>query len=335
MKIRLDLIKPAKNTVRSSFDREKIIELSKSIQEQGVIVPIKVRPIEKGYFEIIYGHRRVEAAKMAGLCEIEAIEEGMDDTHSLVQGLVENVVRENMTPIETAKALQQLIQVTNWSQLEIQRQGIMTQQRVSQFLALLATPEEVQALVANGQSGAVPEGKVTELHIREVKNMLTPGYNSVVTPDKVDKNSTESFEPLLASNNTTFTDIIKKVAKEGLTVPQTRQVTREVNEARLWGGDRAVKQVIDRPFEPEHKERASFAPKKEPEPEVVGEFSWAKEEHVLAMLESLKVINNCADLLIKAPEQRTVTDYFLKIMVIDFLNVMEKIKNKRGEIWKQ
>lgn len=104
MKIELKRIKASPNPVRSSCDEEKMQELTQSIVEQGLIVPIKVRPAGNEY-EIVYGHRRAEASRRAGLTEIECIIEGLTDHRQLIQALTENVVREEMSEPDIAKSI--------------------------------------------------------------------------------------------------------------------------------------------------------------------------------------------------------------------------------------
>jgi ParB/RepB/Spo0J family partition protein len=228
MKISISNIKPGSKQIRTSWDISKLEELTASIKEQkGVIVPIKVRPIENGQFEVVYGHRRLEASKKAGLEEIECLVMETGDTDVLVQGLIENVMREDMTPMDTARALQRLIETTGWSQREIERQGIMSHVQVSHLLNLLSIPKDIQELVVSAQGSEVPEGKITEGQIRAIRENLS-GVNSVNTP--------------------TLDSLAKKVAKEGLTVPQIKQVAEEVKEARLYRGQAGVDAVISRPF---------------------------------------------------------------------------------------
>jgi ParB family chromosome partitioning protein len=148
MKVKLRDIVPSARPVRLAKDTVKMEELTRSVKEQGMIAPIKVRPAG-GRYEVVYGHRRVEAARRAGLEEIEALIEEMDDTRALVEALVENIQREDMKPLDTARALRMLMDETGWSQREVERRGIVSQARVSQLLALLEEPEEIQAVLDN------------------------------------------------------------------------------------------------------------------------------------------------------------------------------------------
>ena len=209
MKVKLHLIVPSPHPVRTSWDEGKMEELSQSIQEQGVVVPVKLRPVDDKY-EIVYGQRRVEAARQAGLYEIEAIVEEVDNGDMLVQALIENVVREDLGPMDTARGLKALQEATGWSQPEIARRGIMSQPQVTRLLALLREPEEIinKMGAINNTSGIISDGRlvnspVTEGHIRETRR---PGLSD---GDRI--------------------DIIRKVEREGLTCKQTRYVADAIS----------------------------------------------------------------------------------------------------------
>lgn len=288
MKIELEKIKPSAKPIRVSFDENKLNELASSIREQkGLIVPIKVRPVDGGY-EVIYGHRRLEAAKRAGLLEIECIVEDADNTNTLVQGLIENVMREDMTPIDTARALQRLQEETKWSNLEVERQGIMGNHQVSMLLALLNEAKEVQELVVNVAGNEIPEGKITESHVRAVRQVL--------------ENSISDRTP-----------IINKAAHEGLTVAQTRQVAEDVKEANKWGGQNAVDLVIKRPYSDYKSTYVPSIRKQEEhlyEPEL--SFSWFKQQRVTEMLDAVKIIGAGIGVLMHPKEDSGTAKILLK-----------------------
>ena len=118
MKININLIKGSKNPIRTSEDKEKMDELVQSIAQQGLIVPIKVRPDGDAY-EVVYGHRRLHACKELGLAEIECIVEGVDDNNQLIQALIENVIREDMNDADKGEALKSIKSLTGKTWAEI------------------------------------------------------------------------------------------------------------------------------------------------------------------------------------------------------------------------
>jgi ParB/RepB/Spo0J family partition protein len=323
------MIRPAGNPIRTSWDEEKMDELVTSVKEQhGVVVPIKVREVSTGY-EIIYGHRRFEAAKRAGQTEIECIVALLDDNDSLVQGLIENIQREDMQPMDTAKALKRLQDETKWSQGEIERRGIMSKQASGHFLALLEAPKEVQELVVKAQGNEVPEGKVTEMHYREVRQVI-PSVNAVYTPT-----SEKETKASPISTNNLVTQVIKKAANEGLTSAQTRQVAEEVQRASIWG-DRAVQDVITRPYE--KKENREYVPTERIKakvelPDVSHEvFSWLKHPAIVAMHDSNRSASFGVDFLLgdlkkkdKALDKGTAKELLKQEMGI-LKNILTKIE---------
>jgi len=219
MNIKLDLIKPSTQQVRSSWDEDKMVELAQSIREQGVIVPVKVRPVGSE-FELVYGHRRVEAARRVGLAEIPAIVEGMEDRDSLIQALIENVQREDMEPIDEAKAYKRL-QKMGLSTREIAKKVGKSQYIVIETLSVLSLPEPVQSLIARPGSGpsGMPDGKVSIYHVAE---------------------ATSGIKDDLISNQ-----LVGKAADEGLTVMETRHVAQAVKAA----ADEAEREaIIETPY---------------------------------------------------------------------------------------
>jgi ParB family transcriptional regulator, chromosome partitioning protein len=102
--IPLDQIRPNPQQPRKRFDESSLASLAESIRERGVLQPIIVRPVEQG-FEVVAGERRWHAAQLAGEATIPAlIDDAVDDAGSLELALIENVVRENLTPIEQARS---------------------------------------------------------------------------------------------------------------------------------------------------------------------------------------------------------------------------------------
>ena len=104
-KIQLSDIVNSTQPIRSSYDEKEMERLVQSIQHYGVIQPIKVRPNGQDTYEMVDGHRRVEASRRAGLDDIEAFVEGVDDKTALIQSLIANVQREDMSDLDKGYAL--------------------------------------------------------------------------------------------------------------------------------------------------------------------------------------------------------------------------------------
>src|SRR3990167_2637025 len=136
MKIALSTIKAMDRRVRKQMSPEKLDELTDSIKELGQIVPIKVRKNGNGYV-LIYGHRRVQAAKAAGMKQIEAIVENVPDDALLTQSLAENVIREDMAAIDIAKALRLILDETATTNVALEAKLGWANGRVRQYLDML------------------------------------------------------------------------------------------------------------------------------------------------------------------------------------------------------
>ena len=140
----------SKDQVRTTFNEEGLDALALSIKKQGQEVPIKVRPNGKGY-EIIYGHRRTEASKMAGLKTMIAIVEDVDDTEALRKQVLENEYRERVPSIERAKGYLNLLEKIGCSQKELAlRLGISPTHLNLQVNALRAIDKGVKVYNRGG-----------------------------------------------------------------------------------------------------------------------------------------------------------------------------------------
>lgn len=142
---------------RKEFDEDAIKALSSSIKEKGVLQPLIVRKDDTGY-ELIAGERRLRAAKEAGLREVPVIIKTLSDREVLEIALVENLLRENLSPIEEAAAYQNLIDNFSHTQEKIAEVVGKSRSYVANTLRLLTLPDEVK--------GYVNEGKITAGHAR-------------------------------------------------------------------------------------------------------------------------------------------------------------------------
>ncbi|HET8940573.1 MAG TPA: ParB/RepB/Spo0J family partition protein [Rudaea sp.] len=140
-------IQPGKYQPRQHIDEEHLQELADSIKAQGVIQPIVVRRIGAQRFEIIAGERRWRAAQLAGLSEVPAVVRDVHDQAVVAMALIENIQREDLTPLEEAQALQRLI--TEFKHTHQQIADVIGRSRaaVSNLLRLLDLPEAIRQLL--------------------------------------------------------------------------------------------------------------------------------------------------------------------------------------------
>ena len=136
---------------RDNVDPDTLNELAESITAQGIIQPLIVRKLAHRQFEIIAGERRWRAAKMAGLKEVPVIVRDIDDQVALAIALIENIQREALTPLEEARALQQLIEDFHMTHAEISHVVGRSRSSVSNLIRLLQLTDAVKAFMHNNQ----------------------------------------------------------------------------------------------------------------------------------------------------------------------------------------
>jgi ParB family chromosome partitioning protein len=144
-------IRPNRRQPRRRFDAEAVAELTDSIRVQGVVQPVLVRVEPEGGYELIAGERRLRAARAAGLATIPALVREADDRDALLIALVENVAREDLSPVEEARAYAVLMDEFELSLGEVAERVGRSKSSVSNRLRLLELPDDVLALVERGQ----------------------------------------------------------------------------------------------------------------------------------------------------------------------------------------
>ena len=136
---------------RTQFDEESLSELTASIRELGVLQPVLLREIATGRYQLIAGERRWRAARRAGLAAIPAIIRTADDRGLVEQALVENLQREDLTPLEEAAAFQQLIEDFGLTHDEVATRVGKSRSTITNTVRLLQLPPAIQRFVAEGQ----------------------------------------------------------------------------------------------------------------------------------------------------------------------------------------
>ena len=160
LEIPVDAIHPNPRQPRRRFEPEAASGLAESVRQQGVIQPLLVRPRGVGGYEIVAGERRWRAAREAGRETVPAVVRTADDRDTLLLGLVENVAREQLTPIEEARAYAVLIDEFSLSLGEVAERVGRSKPSVSNRIRLLELPDDVLGMVERGQ--------LTEGHARAV-----------------------------------------------------------------------------------------------------------------------------------------------------------------------
>ena len=156
--LKISEIEPNKDQPRTDFDDKALSELAESIALHGVLQPLLVRPLVYGGYQIVAGERRYRASRMAGLTEVPVVIRELDDKETMELALIENLQRENLTPIEEAKGYKTLMDTYGFTQEQVSSSVGKSRSAVANSLRLLNLPEEIIELLS--------QGKITGGHAR-------------------------------------------------------------------------------------------------------------------------------------------------------------------------
>jgi len=181
LEISVEEIIPNSFQPRKEFDPEKLQELASSIQEHGVIQPVIVRPrLNNTGYELVVGERRLRACKMIGLEKIPAVIKTLSDQEMTEIALIENIQRENLNPVEEAKAYKRLIEEFGLTQEEVAKKVGKSRPFVANFLRLLQLPSDILDLLA--------DGKVTVGHVRPLLSLVNESLQRQVVKEILERN---------------------------------------------------------------------------------------------------------------------------------------------------
>ncbi len=162
----LDRVIPDPNQPRRQFDNDELARLAESLQQTGQLQPIRVRwDEERKSWIIISGERRYRAARLAGLKTIDCSfhENDLTASATLEQQLVENLQREDLTPLEEAEAYTQLMQINDWNGKQLAAALHISPSRITRAMALLSLPDDVQQQVQTGELAAATAYELTKV----------------------------------------------------------------------------------------------------------------------------------------------------------------------------
>lgn len=193
--------KIAKNPVqmRKVFKKEALEELAESIKIHGILEPLLVSEVRPGLYELIAGERRMEAAKIAGLKKVPAIIREVSGQEKLELALIENIQRENLNPIEEARAYKMFADNFHLTQEEIARRSGKSRSRVANFLRLLTLPVEIQ--------NAISENKISEGHGRAILALANPEkqralFNEIISGNLTVRQAEERVKTVRVAGHT-------------------------------------------------------------------------------------------------------------------------------------
>lgn len=205
--LNVSLLKPGKYQPRSQMDEVSLNDLASSIKAQGVMQPILVRQLADSSYEIIAGERRWRAAQIAGLTHVPVLVRSVADNAALAMALIENIQRENLSPLEEAVGIQRLIDEFKMThQLAADAVG-RSRSAASNLLRLLKLPQIVQAMLM--------EGKLDMGHARALLSL-------------------EAAQQILLAN---------KIVLEGLSVREAEQLVQAQGSAEICALQKAKPKV--------------------------------------------------------------------------------------------
>lgn len=206
IKVSISTLHPGKMQPRQKFDTEKMMHLVDSIRDRGILQPILVRRLqEDGQYEIIAGERRWRAAKEAGLKEVPIVYLNCGDQEALEIGLIENLQRDDLNPMEEAESLKRLMDEFNKTQDEVAKAIAKSRSYVANLVRLTTLPEYVKDLIRNG--------KLSAGHAR-----------TLIGAENIDA-------------------LVHEILNEKLSVRQTEERVREINDEKNKKGTRVEKTV--------------------------------------------------------------------------------------------
>ena len=152
--LKISEIEPNRSQPRKEFEEKALSELAESISKHGLLQPLLVRPLPLGGYQIVAGERRYRACRMAGITEVPVIIRELGDTETMEIALIENLQREDLTPIEEALGYQVLIDEHGFSQEEVAQSVGKSRPAIANSLRLLKLPQSILDLVSDGKISA-------------------------------------------------------------------------------------------------------------------------------------------------------------------------------------
>jgi ParB family transcriptional regulator, chromosome partitioning protein len=220
--IPVELIEPNPRQPRRHIDDGSLVALADSLRERGVLQPVLVRPLPGGTYELIAGERRWRAARLAGFETVPAVVRPHDDAESLELALIENMAREDLNPLEEARACALLVEELGLTREDVGRRVGRSRVAVSNLLRLLDLPDEVLELLAAGH--------------------LTEGHGRAL---------------LTAADHEARRRLARSAVQEGWSVRQTETRAREASRSRA--GSRRSRAAAPHPDQVEAARRLGDA----------------------------------------------------------------------------
>ena len=216
--VKISEIEPNRDQPRKEFDSEALSELADSISQHGVLQPLLLRPLLTGGYRIVAGERRWRAARMAGLTEVPAIIREMSDAEEMLFALIENLQREDLTPLEEARGYRTLIEAQDFTQEEVSKAVGKSRPAITNALRLLNLPEDIQ--------GMLERGEITAGHARTLLSFKSQEDMRLGAQKAKDGTSVRELEALA-----------KRLNEKKESLPKTPRKNQYFEEAQLAVGE--------------------------------------------------------------------------------------------------
>lgn len=178
--LKISEIEPNRTQPRKEFDEQALSELAESISQHGLLQPLLVRPLTLGGYQIVAGERRYRASRMAGLTEVPVIIKELTDTETMEIALIENLQREDLSPVEEALGYKALIDEHGFSQEEVAKSVGKSRPTVANALRLLKLPDNIMEYLKDGKISA---GHARALLTFENEELMTELADEIVAKD--------------------------------------------------------------------------------------------------------------------------------------------------------
>ncbi|HEX4751420.1 MAG TPA: ParB/RepB/Spo0J family partition protein [Solirubrobacterales bacterium] len=190
LELPVTLIKPNPNQPRTHFDPDALTALAASIEASGVVQPLLVRPLADGSYELVAGERRWRAAQQAGLEKVPAVVRDQAEPERLQAALIENMVREDLNPVEEAKACSALVEDLGLTKEELARRVGRNRATISNLIRLLELPDEALEMMerkelSEGHGRAILGAAGNDVRRRLAREAKAGGWSVRETENRV------------------------------------------------------------------------------------------------------------------------------------------------------
>lgn len=223
--IKISELEPNRDQPRKEFDEEALAELAESIAQHGILQPLLVRPIAGECYQIIAGERRWRASRMAGLTEVPVIIRNFTDKETMEIALIENLQREDLSPIEEALGYKSLIDTYGFTQEQLSKTVGKSRSAIANALRLLNLPDSVLNLISKGElSSGHARALLTLNNENDIERMAKITVEKMLSVREVEKmcknlnyiSSNDKKETKTKSKRNPFFDEVELALKESL-----------------------------------------------------------------------------------------------------------------------